>query len=260
MVLLVGALDEADYHTDLECSVLLLTLSAALALDSGPYQQLLRTYVDEDGNVDYVAVREGSEIDEYRAALAVAEVPSSDDGRAAFWINAYNALTIGLIADNFPLNSIMELDGGSPWDTRIFTVAGQQVTLNHIEHQLLRPMGDPRIHAALSCASRGCPPLRRTVFTADHLDAQLDAASRDWLQGGGVQLDVEGNQVTLSRLFEWYADDFAPASLTDIAGVDGAEEAAINFAAGYLPEHAAWLLTGGYTVAWSPYDWGLNAR
>jgi hypothetical protein len=238
--------------------MLFLTVAAAAAMDHSAYQETLTAHVDARGNVDYAAIKAGGTLDAYLIALQTAVEPPGGAEKMAFWINAYNALTIDLIADNYPLGSIRELDGGDPWESRRFTVAGQLVTLNHIEHMILRPMGDPRIHAAVNCASRGCPPLSGSVFTGAGLDGQLDAAAARWMQSNGIR--VESGAVHLSKIFDWYGDDFLADSDFDIPGVSGREEAAINFAVRYLPQQASQLRAGGYTVDYSEYSWSLNKQ
>lgn len=240
--------------------MLFLTVAAAAALDHSDYQGVLSAQVNAKGDVDYAAVQASGALDAYLTALQTAAEPSEQAARMAFWINAYNALTIDLIADNFPLSSIRELDGGDPWESRRFTVAGQLVTLNHIEHMILRPMGDARIHAAVNCASRGCPPLYPVVFTSAGLTEQLSAASTAWLTGNGVTINPDTNTVSLSKIFEWYGDDFVPAIDVDIPGVEGSQEGALNFVIRYMPQHADYLRAGGYTISYSSYDWGINSQ
>ena len=237
-----------------------LTIALAAAMDTSAYQGVLTAHVDAQGSVDYAAISTAGALDAWLTTLETAAEPSGRDEKMAFWINAYNALTIDLIADNYPLGSIRELDGGDPWESRRFTVAGQLVTLNHIEHMILRPMGDPRIHAAVNCASRGCPPLANTVFTGAGLDTQLNAISASWVGSNGVTIDPDAGQIRLSKIFEWYGDDFVPMSSTDIPGVEGSQEAALNFIAQHLPQHADYIRAGGYMVGYSSYDWGINAR
>lgn len=238
--------------------MLMLMISTAMATDHSALQSVLSEHVNSRGNVDYAAVKTAGALDGYLDAISQAAEPSGSAEKMAFWINAYNALTIDLIADNYPLASIRDLDGGDPWGVQKFTVAGRQVTLNAIEHEILRPMGDARIHAAVNCASRGCPPLMRSVFTSSGLDSQLDAASTNWMTINGVK--VESGTVKLSKIFDWYGDDFLPGSDFDIPGVEGKEEAALNFAARYLPAQAETIRAGGYTVEYAAYSWSLNKQ
>lgn len=240
---------------------LTLMVASAFAMDHGPLQQALSAHVTARGRVDYAGLKASGALDGYLGQLASASEPGERAEKMAFWINAYNALTIDLIADNYPLDSIRDLDGGDPWGARSFAVAGRQVTLNAIEHEILRPMGDARIHAAVNCASRGCPPLSPRVFSGSGLDAELDDASRRWMTINGVVVDAAQGTVKLSRIFEWYGGDFVDAyGGVDIPGVEGEQEAALAFAARYLPEQSDYLLKGGYSVGFSSYSWRLNKQ
>lgn len=238
-----------------------LLLTTALAFDQGPWQRVLDTWVDAQGDVDYAGVRAAGALDAYVAALATVEEPLGRGEKIAFWLNTYNALTVDLIADAGPISSIRDLDGGKVWDTRSFVVAGRPLTLNQIEHQILRPMGDPRVHAAINCASKGCPPLAKQAFAAATLDDQLQAAAKRWLTTNGIQIDQAARSVKLNRIFDWFGDDFTGMNLkNDIPGLAGKQEAAIDFAIRYLPDQAAFLKKGGYTVGYIEYDWSLNRQ
>jgi hypothetical protein len=222
-------------------------------------QQALDTYTAE-GKVDYAAIDAAHAFDPIVQAFADAKVPTERKAAMAFWINAYNALTIDLVADEWPLASIHGLDGGKVWDTRKFVVAGKSVTLNEIENGMLRPFGDPRVHAALNCASRSCPPLAAKVFSGPTLDAQLDVQSSAWMHTTGIAIDREGGTVALSMVFDWYGEDFAKVPGPDVPGIDGEAEAAIRFAILHDPGDAPYLREGRYTVRWAPYDWGVNSK
>lgn len=227
------------------------------------YTKLLGTYVGR-GGVDY----HGLGADGLTPVLAsFAQVDLAELNalqRKALYLNAYNALTLDLIADNLPLDSSMGLDGGKVWDTRTFTVAGEALTLSDIENKKLRTLGDPRIHAALNCASKGCPPLINRAFTADGLELQLDQAARAWVKTNAVKVDQANKVVHLSRIFEWYGEDFTAAwgkRLRDIPGVEGTQEAALNFVIHYSgPSEQVFLQAGGYKVVYAEYDWGLNIK
>jgi hypothetical protein len=211
--------------------MLLLLVTAALAFDDAPYQAALDRHL-RDGRVDYAAIRASGALDRTVAALAAAPEPSDRAAKTAFWINAYNALTIDMIADAWPVKSIKDIAGGDPWDRRRFTVAGRELTLNDIEHKTLRPLGDPRVHAALNCASLGCPPL-----------------------------SPRAHKVELSSIFDWYGKDFEAQSQRDLPGVSGKQEAALNFLFPWLsPEQQAAVSAGGLSVSYQRYDWGVNGR
>ncbi|RME25362.1 MAG: DUF547 domain-containing protein [Deltaproteobacteria bacterium] len=243
-----------------------LLLSVALAtparaVDHDAFQRVLSTYVDARSRVDYAGIHQAGALDGYLADIAAAELPASRNERIALWINAYNALTIDLIADAWPVASIRDLDGGKVWDTRRFTVAGESLTLNDIEHRRLRPLTDGRIHAAVNCASLGCPPLPRTVFRGATLDSQLDAAAESWVASNAVAIDRDHNTVRFSRIFDWYAEDFAVEGDPDPPGLSGRKAEAANWVAAHAdPDTAAFLRAGGYTAEWDRYDWSVNAQ
>ena len=237
-------------------------VAAALGMDAthAKLQEVLRARVAR-GRVDYAGLKAAPQaLDAYLAQVAGASLDAmTAPEKMAFLINAYNALTLDLIADEWPLTSIRDLNFGQVWSFRRFRVAGADRSLDDLEHKLLRPMGDPRIHAAVNCASIGCPPLSDTVFTAAGLDGQLDAASRRW----AATSTLAGGTLTVSKIFDWYGDDFVVrygASRWDIPGLSGKEEAAANFVAAHVPALADAIKRGGYTVAYAPYDWGVNAR
>lgn len=215
-----------------------------------------------DAGVDYgmVSARRQA-LDAYLADLATAPVSSfTAPQQIAFWVNAYNALTIDLILDSGRPRSIQDLDGGKVWSTRAFQVGGERLTLDQIENQKARPLaGDGRVHAVLNCASKGCPPLPPTPLSASTLQRQLDEGARRWARINAFR--VEGTTVALSSVFDWYGDDFARERKGDLPKVDGDAEAALWFLARFVDEPTRALLTGGtLTATWAPYDWSLNQR
>jgi len=246
--------------------MLLAAMNPALAFDQthADFGAVLKTHVAPAGVTYQALAAERGGLDAYVKTLETADITGFSAAESmAFWINAYNAITLTLIVDEYPLKSIRDLDGGDPWNARGWTVAGRSVTLNNIEHDILRPMGDARIHAAVNCASKGCPPLASVPFTGAGLQQELSAASAAWIQQNGLTIDKKGNAVGLSAIFDWYGDDFVPAygGAHDIPKLEGKQEAGINFAAAFLGEaERTWLQAGGYSVAYAEYDWGLNAR
>lgn len=129
----------------------------------------------------------------------------------AYWVNLYNALTVKVILDNYPVSSITKLGGlfsFGPWDEKLITISGQRLSLNDIEHRILRPIWqDKRIHYVVNCASLGCPDLLPEVMQADTLNEQLDQAARRFINSDkGVS--VRGQRVRLSSIYDWYQSDF----------------------------------------------------
>ena len=131
--------------------------------------------------------------------------------KLAFWINAYNILAIRMVLDHAPLSSIR--DAGSlfspVWSKPAGVVAGKMRTLHEIEHEILRGMGEPRIHFAIVCASVSCPDLRREPYRAAMLEAQLNNQAKNFLNTPGKGLNIGDNGIYLSKIFDWFADDFA---------------------------------------------------
>lgn len=247
---------------------MLLLLAIAAHADGGsfdqshaPFAAFLKGAVS-DGGVDYALLAtRAATLDGYLAGLAEADLAAfSREEKIAFWVNAYNALTIDLMLDTGPPNSIRDLDGGKVWTTRAFPVAGERLTLDQIENQRARPLAaDGRIHAVLNCASKGCPPLPPAPIRASTLQAQLDEAARRWARTNAFRLD--GKAIALSSIFDWYGDDFARDAKGDLAGVDGDAERALWFLARFVDEPTRSVLTSGtLTATWSTYDWSLNRK
>jgi hypothetical protein len=223
--------------------------------------------------VDYTALKE------HRGTLAEVMTtfaePSAADERAwtreqrlSFWINAYNLFTLLAIVDHYPIrsawltlqprNSIRQIDG--VWTTLSWSAAGRTVTLDDIEHRILRPeFKEPRVHFAINCASVGCPPLSADPYRSATLNQQLDAAARRYLareQG----LQVRGDTLRVSRILEWYGEDFVTAFAPDAAGKpDRLERVARAVVVRFGPPAAADLARKSSTrIKYLEYDWSLN--
>lgn len=196
-----------------------LLAQAAIGSSKGEISHALWTAVLRDhvrnGAADYAAIRTDGRFDKYLGALQRTD-PSlirTKEDRLAFWINAYNAFTIKLIIDHYPVKSIRDIlrDGKGPWDIVWIEIAGANYSLNQIEHEIIRRQFDePRIHMALVCAARSCPPLRSEAYVGKRLSEQLEDNARRFLNDRGMnRYDKETNTLYLSELFSWYGDDFA---------------------------------------------------
>jgi hypothetical protein len=227
--------------------------------------ELLRQYV-VDGEVDYAGLSASGDLDRYIHALAGADPePLAESDRLAFWINAYNALTLKLVADHYPTRSILRLTPfrlpgipvvlprlNTPFRVKVGTVAGAARTLDEIEHEILRKVFDePRIHFAIVCAAKSCPPLRAEAYVGDRLDAQLDDQAIRFLHDptrNAVSADVD--PIRLSRIFKWFESDFG-----------GSPAAVQRFIAPYFTGAVRErLAAAGYRVDYLGYDWRLNDR
>ena len=190
----------------------------------------------------------------WRASSADLAALRSREQQIAFWVNAYNILAIDLVAAHYPVASIRDIGSllRPVWKRPAGTVGGRNVTLDEIEHGIVRPFGDPRTHAVVVCASTSCPALPREPLTAARLDAQLDAAVRAWLadRDKGMRIDRAAQTVHLSKIFDWFEEDFAKAG-----GV-------VAFAIRYAPEaDRDWLRAHAATarIDYFDYDWAVNA-
>jgi hypothetical protein len=182
------------------------------------------------------------------------ERPAPKPAELAFWINAYNALTLHGILQLYPTNSIrkhtLPVGGYNIWKDLFLQVDGKDYSLHQIEHGILRKLGEPRIHFAIVCASKGCPPLRREPYIAERLNAQLaDNSRRFFARSTNFQADPASHTVSISSILHWYAADF---------GTDQIEQMA--FVRPYLPspEKLTWLSEEDLVVQYVDYDWSLN--
>ncbi len=175
------------------------------------WDRLLRKYVSPSGNVDYKSLKsEKQSLEDYLKYLEENPVEAdwTKEQKMAFWINAYNAFTIKLILDHYPVSSIKKLHGGKPWDVKWIRLNGQVYSLNNIEHDILRPQfKDARIHFAINCAAKSCPPLLNQSLTAENLDRLLNQQTRNFINNPKFN-SLKKNEVEISKLFEWYAEDF----------------------------------------------------
>jgi hypothetical protein len=223
------------------------------AVDHSIYGELLDRY-NRDGWVDYAGFkREEHRLNDYLAILAEvdpAALPQSE--QFAFYVNAYNAWTIKLILTGYPgLTSIKDLGSlfKSPWKKKFVRLNSQTVTLDHIEHDILRPrFKDPRVHFAINCASKGCPPLLGQPFTGDRLDQQLDLAARRFINDTRFNR-LEENTLYVSRIFKWFGEDFDH----DIIGFFR------RYAEGGLKKRLD-AVKAGIGISYLDYDWSLNGE
>ena len=175
------------------------------------FDELLKKYVSDNGNVDYEGFKNSREkLLGYISILQntfpkLDKLKPSKEQKLAYWINAYNALTIDLILQNYPLKSIKDID--KPWDQRLWKFGNKWLNLNDIEHQILRKMDEPRIHFAIVCASFSCPKLQNTAFTVSDIETQLTTATKEFLDDSTKNY-ISLNNLRLSKILKWFAKDF----------------------------------------------------
>jgi hypothetical protein len=262
-------------------AVLMLSSAASAAagqsdFDHTPFDAVLAAHV-RGGNVTYASLAaDRAALDAYVRSLAAVSAAEFDawsrPERIAYLINAYNAAVLVGVVDHYPIrrswrpralvrpaNSIWQIAGF--FDGRRYRVAGRDLTLDDMEHDWLRQrLREPRIHFALVCAARSCPPLRAEAYEAERLDVQLDEQTRLFFNHAPAnRFDPEAGVVRLSSILRWFGEDFeiyAPAR--GFAGTL-AERGVLALAARFLPPPiAAWLSRGDYRIEYADYDWTLN--
>lgn len=235
--------------------------AAAQTFDHSLFDELLKKHVVK-GMVDYDAFTESGSFKDYLKKLESADLTSLTDAeRLAFWINAYNAYTIELINKHEERASIRDINkdeglvkGKGPWKEPIVKAAGKTYSLDEVENDVIRKQWhEPRVHFALVCAAMSCPPLRSEAYTGAKLGAQLDAQARAFVTdtARGSRVDVSKRAVYVSKIFDWYKDDFGRT-----------KDAVGRFIAQYHSEspERQLLLGGQFELDYLDYDWTLNSR
>jgi len=256
--------------------------ASAQTIDHVAFDTVLARFV-QDGRVDYAALKVGrADLDDYLAQVAAVTAEEFtawlEPDQIAYLINAYNAYVLETIIDHYPIkaasffkkltspkkfafpdNSIRQIDG--VFDGIVHEVAGQEMTLDDIEHRALRvDYSEARIHFALVCAAVSCPPLREEAFHGDRLDEQLDGQGSIFMSDPRLnRFETERGEVYLSKVFHWFGDDFRQFATT--SGYEGDEKlnGVLTFVSRYLVGRVATFLeTGEYKVNFLDYDWTLN--
>ncbi len=217
------------------------------------FDKLLKKHVSKDGKVDYKGfISDKKEFQKYLDLLsnnAPDKAKWSKDEQLAYWINVYNAFTIKLIIDNYPVNSIQDLHPkvkiplvNTVWHKKFFKIGGQDASLDEVEHKIIRKQFDePRIHFAVNCASYSCPPLRPEAFTAEKLDKQLEEQAVSFINDKRHNV-IQADKVEISSIFSWFKGDFTnDGSLID-----------------YLNKYSKVKINSNAKVSHKDYDWSLN--
>lgn len=233
---------------------------ATMTIDHSAWQQFLGRYVvPSNANINLVRYGKVSAADKvllkaYIAALEKVKVTAlKADEQRAFWINLYNAMTIDVVVDRYPVKSIKDISlGGAlfssgPWKKPLVVIEGRKLSLDNIEHDILRKIWrDPRVHYAVNCASISCPNLMAKPFTASELDQMLTQGARDYINHPrGVR--VSGGTVYLSSIYSWYSADFGAS-----------DQELIQHLMAYAAPELKKKLAGIKTIGGYDYDWSLN--
>lgn len=236
--------------------------SSASAFDQShfAFTKILKKYVVEEGlttKVRYIELKKDTkELDSYLSSLeAVSKeefLAFGADERLSFLINAYNAFTLRLVLNHYPVKSIKDIGGlfSSPWKKKFFRLLGEKKSLDNIEHDIIRKdFEEPRIHFAVNCASIGCPALRAEAYTARKLNEQLEDATKKFLQDKTRnRFKPQERLLEISSIFKWYGDDFRKKATLEA------------FLAQYMgeTEEEKQLIRGESKTRYLSYDWDLN--
>jgi hypothetical protein len=218
-----------------------------------PWNQLLKAHVSPTGIVDYKGfIKDKSELDAYLRTIS-ANAPDrkvwSKNEQLAYWINAYNAFTVSLIVENYPVKSIKNLGPAlkipfikDVWHYNFFKIGGKESSLNEIEHSILRKEFDePRIHFAINCASFSCPPLLNEAFTASKIEAQLDKVATTFVNDESRN-KITANALEISSIFSWFRGDFTEnGSIVD-----------------FLNKYSSIKINSNAKMSYMDYNWNLN--
>lgn len=234
---------------------------SAATVDHSEWDRLLARYVMTDptrlNRFDYKGVTPADRqaLKGYIARLARVSVGTyARPVQRAYWINLYNALTVDVVLDHHPVDSIRDIDispglfSDGPWGKALVSVEDTPLTLNDIEHRILRPIWrDPRIHYAVNCASVGCPNLAKKAYTAEAMEAMLDAGTRAYVNSPrGARVDKDG--LTVSSIYAWFQDDFG-----------GDDKSVIAHLRQFADPPLKKALAGRTSIDAHAYDWSLNA-
>jgi hypothetical protein len=232
--------------------------SFAATFDHSQFDLILKEYVDDKGLIDYNGIAKDPRFHEYIESLKTAKVEElSREGQLAFWLNAYNAITIDKVIKWKPKKSVRETIIPGVWiSTKFYTsreniVAGRMMSPDDIENDKLRKgFQDPRIHFAIICASSSCPPMPHFAYTEEKVQAQLESETKKYINSPrGTRIDRADNTLYISKIFDWFKDDFIFK-----AG------SVMEFIKPYLKEETLTFLKGNPKIDYIQYDWALNAQ
>lgn len=212
------------------------------AFNHSAWNDLLQKHVSNQGNVNYKGFKtEHPALKNYIQSLSE-NTPTQTWTKAeklAYWINAYNALTIDLIVKHHPLKSIKNID--NPWEQRLWKLGDKWYNLEDIEHKILRKMNEPRIHFGIVCASVSCPKLQNTAFEVSKLEEQLTTATKEFL-ADSTKNNLSNNNIKISKIFKWFSSDFKEnGSLVD-----------------FINKYSEIVISQNASKSYKDYNWNLN--
>ena len=239
----------------------LLTSQKLLAQSHQLFSELLNKYV-KNGLVDYKNLKNDDRLDNYLAQLSnTNSTHFTQDQKLAFWINTYNAFTLKVVSENYPIKSITELHTGGKligyligktvWDKKFIIINNEKYSLNDIEHKILRQMNEPRIHFAIVCASISCPSLSNEAFNSNKLEVQLEKSVKKFINDSARNhFDLKNRKAYISKIFSWFNEDFGTS-----------DDNILKFISNYLPYDIQEDLKknfANWSIVYKSYDWNLN--
>ncbi|MBA3986956.1 MAG: DUF547 domain-containing protein [Flavobacteriales bacterium] len=221
------------------------TANSSVNLDHSAWNTLLKKHVNTQGNVDYTGFKnDRAALTSYLNYLSQNK-PDKDwsvQELLAYYINVYNAFTVDLIVENYPVNSIKDING--PWTRAIIPIGNINISLGGIENGVLKKMNDPRFHFAINCASVSCPKLLNEAYTAASINEQLDRAAREFINS--KENKISENKAEISSIFDWYEKDFKTNNSKSVTE--------------YINQYSTTKINPGATITFLEYDWGLNEK
>lgn len=221
------------------------TANSAVNIDHSQWDQLLKKYVNDKGFVNYKGFKKDkAKLDAYLKMLSEKEPSNhwSVQELLAYYINLYNAATVKLIVENYPVKSIKDIDGA--WTKDRVSVGDKTLSLGGIENGILRKMDEPRIHFAINCASISCPKLLDEAYTAAKINEQLDRVTTEFINSD--KNDISANNPKVSAIFDWYAKDFTVNGKKDVIA--------------YINQFSETKINPGATLSYKNYNWDLNEQ
>lgn len=218
------------------------TTEISQSINHGKWNALLQKNVSKNGNVNYKGfLKDSQDLQAYLTELST-NVPTkswSKNATLAYWINAYNAYTVKLIIDNYPVKSIKDIN--DPWGKKFFSLGNKKYSLEEIEHEILRKMDEPRIHFAINCASFSCPNLLNEAYTEAKLEKQLVSVTKSFINDK-MKNTITTNKIEISKIFDWFGGDFKKkGSVID-----------------FLNQYSAIKISTKANVSYKEYNWSLN--
>lgn len=221
------------------------TANSSINIDHSAWDKLLKKYVNEEGLVDYKGFKDDSaNLDDYLKMLSEKE-PTNDwsvQELLAYYINLYNAGTVKLIVENYPIKSIKDINGA--WTKGRVNVGNKELSLGGIENGILRKMNEPRIHFAINCASISCPKLMNEAYTAAKINEQLDRATSEFINSD--KNEISASKPKVSAIFDWYQKDFEVNGKQNVIG--------------FVNQYSKTKINPNANISYLNYDWNLNEQ